>query len=143
MKIRHKLFAGLVGIPAIFAGVAVVLIITNRLVEGDAREVATHEIKLESHAAQLPAAFISGQKAAQELLAAQRRVLLEPEEKDLAEQDVRNALTAIRESKTRVNEILDFLTVTTQSSFNEYRYEGNETEAAEEAEELEAIEQIR
>ena len=143
MKIRTKLFAGLVGIPAIFAGAAVFLIITNKQVEADARKVATYEIKLESRAAQLPAAFISGQKAAEELLAAQRRVLLEPAEKDLAEQDARNARTAILESKARVNEILDFLTMTTQSSFNENRQDGNETGAADEAEELKAIEQIR
>src|SRR5258705_1595293 len=143
MKIRHKLFAGLVGIPAIFAGVAVFLIINNRQVEDDAREVATYEINLESRAAQLPAAFINGQKAAQELLAAQRRMLLEPKEKDLAELDARNARTAILESKARVNEILDFLTVMTERSFNQYRQEGNETAAADEAEELEDIAQIR
>src|SRR5882724_11805088 len=134
MKIRHKLFAGLVGIPVIFAGVAVFLILTNKQMEGDAREVANYEIKLESRAAQLPAAFISGQKAAEELLAAQRRMLLEPEEKDLAERDARNARTAILENKARVNEILDFLIVMTQRSFNEYQQGGNETEAAAEAE---------
>ena len=143
MRIRHKLFAGLVGIPVIFAGAALFLIVTNRQVERDAREVATYEIKLESQAAQLPAAFISGQEAAEKLLAAQRRMLLEPEEKDLAELDARNARTAILESKARVNEILDFLAETTQRSVNEYRQEGDETAAADEAEELEAIEQIR
>ena len=143
MKIRHKLFAGLVGIPVIFAGVAVFLIFTNRQVEGDAREVADYELNLESRAAQLPTAFVSGQKAAEELLAAQRRVLLEPEEKDLAERDARNARTAILENKARVNEILDFLTVMTQRSLNEYRQEGNKAAAADEAEEIEAIEQIR
>ena len=143
MKIRHKLFAGLVGIPVIFACAAVFLILTNRQVEGDAHEVATYELNLESRAVQLPAAFISGQKAAEELLAAQRRMLLEPEEKDLAEQNVRNARTAILENKARVNEILDFLTMMTQRSFNQYRQEGNETKAAEEAEELAAVERIR
>jgi PAS domain S-box-containing protein len=143
MKIRHKLLVGLVGIPVIFAGVAVFLILTNRQVEGDAHEVATYELKLESRAAQLPAAFISGQKAAEELLAAQRRMLLEPEEKVLAEQDARKARTAILESRAKVNEILDFLTVMTQRSLNEYRQEGNEAAAADEAEEIEAIDQIR
>ena len=143
MKIRHKLFAGLVGIPAIFAAVAVFLINTNKQVKGDAREVAIYEITLESRAAQLPAAFINGQRAAQEILAAQRRILLEPKEKDLAEQGARNARAAILESKATVNDILDFLTVTTQGSLDGYRKEGNETAAADEAEELEAIEQIR
>jgi nitrogen fixation/metabolism regulation signal transduction histidine kinase len=143
MKIRHKLFAGLVGIPVIFAGVAVFLILTNRQVEGDAHEVATYELNLESRAVQLPAAFISGQKAAEELLAAQRRMLLEPEEKNLAEEDARKARAAILKNKARVNEILDFLTLMTQRSVNEYRQEGLETEAAAEAEELAAIKQIR
>src|SRR6185436_13789043 len=126
MKIRTKLFAGLVGIPVIFAGAAVFLIITNSQMEGDAQEIAHYELKLESRAAQLPAAFINGQRAAQELLAAHRRVLLEPEEKDLAEQDARNARAAILESKARVNEILDFLTMMTQSSFDESQQDGNE-----------------
>ncbi len=143
MKIRHKLFAGLVSIPVIFAGVAVFLIFTNRQVEGDAREVANYELNLESRAAQLPTAFVSGQKAAEELLAAQRRMLLEPEEKDLAEQDARKARTAILESRAKVNEILDFLTMMTQRSLNEYHQEGNEVAAAAEVEEIEAIEQIR
>jgi len=143
MKIRTKLFAGLVGIPVIFAGAAVFLIISNKQVEDDARVVANYEIKVERRASQLPAAFISGQRAAQELLAAQRRGLLEPEEKDSAEQAARNARNAILESKARVDEILDFLTVTTQSSVDEYRQDGNEAGAVNEAEELKAIDQIR
>ena len=64
MKIRHKLFAGLLGIPIIFASVAIFLIITNRHVQRDAAEVATYELKLEGLAARLRTAFTDGQKAA-------------------------------------------------------------------------------
>jgi len=143
MKIRTKLFVGLVGIPVIFAGAAIFLIITNKVMEGDAREIAHYETKLQSSIAQLPVAFVNGQRAAQELLAAQRRGLLEPEEKDLAERDIRNARKTILESKAKVGEILDVLTETTQGSLNEYSQARNESAAADESEELRAIDEIR
>jgi PAS domain S-box-containing protein len=142
MKIRHKLFAGLVGIPLIFAGLAVFLVSTNRQVLRDAREVATYEIGLEGRAAQLPAAFLNGQKAAQELLAEKRRASLEPDEKLEAEQGAREALAAIKKSEVTVREILDSLTEMSQNSFNASRQDGNEPGAAQDAREVEALEII-
>jgi CheY-like chemotaxis protein len=41
VKIRQKLFAGLLGIPTVFAGIAIFLIITNKQVQRDAQVVAT------------------------------------------------------------------------------------------------------
>jgi PAS domain S-box-containing protein len=143
VKIRHKLFAGLLGVPVIFAGVAIFLIITNRQVQRDARQVAAHELKLGNLAAQLPAAFITGQSAAHQLLAEKRRARLEPAERNSAEQGARDAKETIKENSARTDKILDSLTEITQASIKDARKMGAETNALSEGEELEAIEKIR
>jgi PAS domain S-box-containing protein len=143
VKIRQKLFAGLLGIPTVFAGIAIFLIFTNKQVQRDAHVVATYEINLQGLAAQLPEAFVTEQKAAAELMSEKRRARVEPREKDLAEEGAKAALATIIKSEARIDEILNSLTETTHRSLEEARQIGKETVAQEEAEELEAIEGIR
>src|ERR1700687_4964569 len=116
MKIRYKLFAGLLGIPAMFAGIAVFLIITNRHVQRDAGNVANYELKLGSLAARLRTGFTNGQKSAEEMLAEKRRALLEPGEKDVAEKAAGNAKAELMKREGRIREILDSLTDVNQRS---------------------------
>ena len=143
MKIRHKLFAGLLGIPVIFAGIAIFLIITNRHVQREAGEVANYELELESLAARLRTALTNGQKAAEEVLAEKRRALLEPGEKDVAEKAANEAKAELMKRQGRMREILDSLTEITQRSLDAARQTGNETDVRNSAAELETIERIR
>src|SRR5260370_26680922 len=105
MKICHKLFAGLLGIPVIFAGIAIFLIITNQRVQRDAAEVATYELKVEGLAARLRTALTDGQKVAEEVLAEKRRAILEPAEKDVAEKAASDAKAELSNRQTRIREI--------------------------------------
>jgi len=78
-----------------FAVVASLLIVIDLKVLRDAHEVAAYELQLEGLAAQLPTAFVTGQKVAEELMADKRRALLEPTEKDKAEKGVSDAKAAL------------------------------------------------
>jgi PAS domain S-box-containing protein len=143
MKIRHKLLAGLMGVPIVFAMVAVFLIDANRSVQRDTLAMAAFQTKLEMGAAKLSAALITGQKAAEELMAEKRRALGEPQERTAAENDARNAEDTIKTSEANIDEILDSLTKVTKSAFAEAQRRGDEAESAEERQELETLEAIR
>src|SRR5882672_1659403 len=143
MKIRNKLFAGLLAGPVVFAIVAMFLIRTNGQVQHNARMVATYETQLGGLAAQLSVAFITGQKAAEELMAEKRRARLEPEEEDEAEAEARDAEAVIIESGATIDKILDSLAEATQHSVEDARQKGNQAGVSDETEEFEAIQLIR
>lgn len=143
MKIRHKLLAGLLGIPFIFAAVAVLLIVTNRRVQRESRELATVHTKLEMGALKLSTALITAQKAAEELMAESRRGRTEPKEREDAENGVRRVEGLIKESNTNIDEILNSLIEVTQREVDEARNGGDETEIHNEAEELQQLKEIR
>ncbi|HMH45906.1 MAG TPA: PAS domain S-box protein, partial [Pyrinomonadaceae bacterium] len=143
MKISHKLLAGLLGVPVIFAGVAIFLIVANRQVQRDTRDMTTVNTKLEMGAARLSTALITGQKAAEELMAEKRRARQEPDEREAAEEGARIAEETIRTSEASIDEILDGLTETTQRAFDEARRRGDEAGAANLKQDLENLEAIR
>jgi two-component system sensor histidine kinase/response regulator len=143
MRIRYKLLAGLLGIPVIFAGVAILLIIANSHVQRDAREVATYQTTLGVLSAQLSEALIVGHDAAEVAMAEKQRARLEPEEKDTAEKGAGDAEAEIIRKEASIDEILDLLTDVTQRDFQDGRQSGNEADAANEAEELNFLGRIR
>ncbi|MCU1265886.1 MAG: rpfC [Acidobacteria bacterium] len=136
MKIRNKLFIGLLGVPVIFAGLAVFLIKTNRQVQRNARQVATVEVQLQGLASKLPATFIAAQKAAEEIMAEKRRARLEPMEREAAKSAASDAEALILKSESDTKEILDSLTQITQRSLEEAHQSGSATDIANESEEL-------
>jgi PAS domain S-box-containing protein len=143
MKIRHKLFAGLVGIPLVFAALAVLLIITNRRVQRDSRELATIHTKLEIGAAELAAGLITGQKAAEELMAENRRARSNGKETEAAQESIRRAEELIKTSSASIDDTLNSLTRMTELSLAEAHRGGNQAEVNDEAKELEALQEIR
>ena len=143
MKIRHKLLAGLLGVPFIFGVVAMFLIVTNRKVERDARVMVSFHSKLEIGAAKLSATLITGQKAAEELMAEIRRARQEPEERASAAEGAKSARETIRRSEATIDEILDSLTKTTEAAAEEARQLGDRANAADEQAELDSLRTIR
>jgi PAS domain S-box-containing protein len=143
MKIKHKLLAGLLGVPVIFAAVAIFLIVANKEVQRETRDMTTFNTKLEMGAAKLSMALITGQKAAEELMAEKRRARQEPDERKAAEEGATLAEETIRASKTNVDEILDSLAETTRGAFDDARLRGDSGAVAEEKEELEQLETMR
>jgi two-component system, sensor histidine kinase and response regulator len=142
MKIRSKLLVGLLMVPTVFAVMAVFLVATNMEVHRDARELRRFA-KLEVEASQLSMALITGQKAAEELMAEHRRLTAEPADRDAAELAIRSAEETLLSNKTVTEGILDSLIKGTQLAFNEATDDGEHTEAVEHAEELAQLEQIR
>lgn len=143
MKIRHKLLAGLLGVPFIFAIVAIFLIATTRRVERDARAMVSFHSKLEIGAAKLTATLITGQKAAQELIAETRRARQESDERESAEQGAKSAEQTIRKSEKTTNEILDSLNQTTEAAAEEARQIGDEADVGYEYAELASLRAMR
>jgi hypothetical protein len=125
MKINHKLLAGLLGVPVIFAAVALFLIVANKQVQRDTRDMTTYNMKLEMGAANLSVALLTGEKAAEELMAEKRRARQEPKERNAAEESARAAEQTIRSSETSIHEILDSLSETTQGAFDAARQRGD------------------
>ncbi len=142
MKIRHKLFAGLVGIPLVFAVLAVVLIVTNRQVQRDSRELATIHTTLEIGAADLAAGLITGQKAAEELMAENRRARSNGKNKEAAQEGIRGAEELIKSSEAGFDYTLGSLIKMTQLSLGEAQYRGNQAEVKDVTEELEILQEI-
>jgi PAS domain S-box-containing protein len=143
MKIRYKLFAGLLGIPFIFAGVAVLLISTNRQVKNQARNVTIYQTQLEGDAAKLTATLITGLKAAEELIAEKQRGRLEPTESGEAELSAQMAVAAIKKSESDTDSLLASLYAATQRSLREAETQGDNKKRAEESGELQELDQIR
>jgi PAS domain S-box-containing protein len=141
MKIRYKLLAGLLGVPTIFGVVTLFLIATNSEVQRKTQELVTVHAKLEVGAAKLSAALITGQKAAEELIAEKHRARIEPEEKEVAEKSASEAEQTIRKSQASVDEILTKLAAITHGAFNHART--REVDATAETEELESVAAIR
>jgi two-component system sensor histidine kinase/response regulator len=143
MKIRYKLLAGLLGVPVVFGVVAIFLLRTNTEVQQDTQQLVMFHSKLGVGAANLSAAIITWQKAAEELMAQKRRARVESGEKEAAEKSAIKAEQTIRITQANVDEILTKLAGVTQDAFDSAHKQGRVEDAAEETKELEGVKAIR
>ena len=142
MKIRHKLLAGVLGVPLIFSIVASISIIRNKQIKWDSSNVVTAN-NLQMGAAKLSEALITRQKAAEELFGEKHRAREEPEEREDAEATARRIEEMLKLNEATIEDTLTYLTGTTQLALDEARKNGSQAEVDEEAEELEKLEKIR
>jgi PAS domain S-box-containing protein len=142
MSIRYKLLAGLLGVPIIFTAVAIFLIVTNRQVQADSRELATFHTKLGMSSARLSVTLITAQKAAEELMAETSRARYQQSVRDDAEESAQRAEELIKINEAQVDDILNSLIIVTNLEIDEVHKSGDPEDVAAAAVQLESLHEI-